>query len=76
MTRLIYEGSSLPSSLHGLTHYRLLPAVFPDKMGYHFDGLATVLKFHISDDGSTISYRAKTFEETLDLKSVGKLEPN
>ena len=59
----IHEGSSLPSSLHGLTHYRLLPAVFPDKMGYHFDGLATVLKFHISDDGSTISYRAKTFED-------------
>eukprot|EP00744_Colponema_vietnamica_P006087 GILI01008865.1.p1 GENE.GILI01008865.1~~GILI01008865.1.p1 ORF type:complete len:511 (+),score=140.71 GILI01008865.1:32-1534(+) len=41
--------TALPSSvskvLDGVTHYRLIPGGFPDGMGYHFDGLATVLAF-------------------------------
>ena len=39
-------------------------------MGYHFDGLATVLKFTVSADGTTISYRAKAFQDqaAIDFK--------
>ena len=53
----------VPTFLHGLAHYRLLPGLFPDNMKYHFDGLATVLKFQISQDGTAISYRAKAFQD-------------
>lgn len=59
----IVLSTPLPTSLHGLTHFRLLPAAFPDNMEYHFDGLATILKFQVSSDGKTISYRAKMFED-------------
>jgi len=54
----------LPSFLHGMTHYRLLPASFPGKMAYHFDGLATVLKFTVGNDGKKMSYRSKEFSSS------------
>lgn len=45
-------------ALDGLTHYRLLPAVFPKGMEYHFDGLATVLKMSVANGSLTIFSRA------------------
>ena len=54
--------TNLPSYLHGMKHYRLLPASFPNKMPYHFDGLATVLKFEIHADGTSMTYRSKLFQ--------------
>ena len=48
MQSVVLEDSDA-KSLDGLTHYRLLPGVFPKGMGYHFDGLATVLKMWVAD---------------------------
>jgi hypothetical protein len=30
-------------------------------MGFHFDGLASVLKFEVARDGKSVSYQAKPF---------------
>ena len=38
-----------------------VPGVFPDGMAYHFDGLATVMKFTFSDDGATASVLTKPY---------------
>jgi carotenoid cleavage dioxygenase-like enzyme len=38
---------SLPY-LHGLVHYRNIPGIFYPEMGYHFDGLAHVLKLNFT----------------------------
>lgn len=54
-------SSPLPKWLAGLAHYRLLPGVFPDGMRYHFDGLATVLKFSVATDGASVSYFSSEF---------------
>lgn len=53
--------SPLPPWMAGLDHYRLIPGGFPNGMKYHFDGLATVLKFTVAADGQSISYFAKPF---------------
>jgi len=45
--------------LAGLRHYRLVPGVFPEGMGYHFDGLATVMKFSFSDDGTAAVWNVR-----------------
>jgi len=45
--------------LEGVTHYRLLPGVFPNGMDYHFDGLATVLKFSFAN--GRLEYSAKAY---------------
>ena len=47
MNESLYTLPLQPGSapLAGATHYRLVPGVFPRGMGYHFDGLATVLSF-------------------------------
>jgi carotenoid cleavage dioxygenase-like enzyme len=42
------------------THYRLLPGTFPGKMDYHFDGLATVMKFTFSK--GKISYTVQPYK--------------
>lgn len=49
------------SFLKDVTHYRLLPGEFPSGMLYHFDGLATVMKFTFDDSG-TLHYLARGFE--------------
>eukprot|EP00475_Leptophrys_vorax_P029305 TRINITY_DN4288_c0_g1_i1.p1 TRINITY_DN4288_c0_g1~~TRINITY_DN4288_c0_g1_i1.p1 ORF type:complete len:518 (+),score=133.07 TRINITY_DN4288_c0_g1_i1:92-1645(+) len=36
----------------GFTHYRLVPGIFLNGMDYHFDGLATVMKFSFKQDSS------------------------
>eukprot|EP00440_Ansanella_granifera_P012682 gb/GFBE01013779.1/.p1 GENE.gb/GFBE01013779.1/~~gb/GFBE01013779.1/.p1 ORF type:complete len:537 (+),score=124.85 gb/GFBE01013779.1/:1-1611(+) len=46
--------------LQGVSHYRLAPGIFPKGMHFHFDGLATVLKFEFSD--GKLSYTAKAYE--------------
>ena len=55
-----------PQWLAGLVHYRLLPGGFPDGMHYHFDGLATPVRFSFdaSSDGSgpSLSWHAKPYE--------------
>lgn len=48
------------AALEGVSHFRLAPAIFPDGMGYHFDGLATVLKFEFS--GGKLHFTAKAYE--------------
>ena len=50
--------ADVAAALDGVTHYRLLPAVFPEQMGYHFDGLATVLKMTVSNGELSIVSRA------------------
>eukprot|EP00948_MAST-09A_sp_MAST-9A-sp1_P001599 g1599.t1 len=57
----IPDGVEIPDYVTGLDHYRLLPGYFPDPMHYHFDGLATVMKFSVSSDGKKISYFAKQY---------------
>ena len=51
----------LPAWLAGLNHYRLLPGIFPKGMEFHFDGLATVMKFSIGADASQVHYFAKPY---------------
>ena len=46
--------------LAGATHYRLVPGVFPRGMGYHFDGLATVMAFRF--DAQTLTVAAQYYE--------------
>lgn len=41
--------------LAGVTHYRLVPGVFPAGMGYHFDGLATVMSFAFDAQHLTVT---------------------
>lgn len=48
------------ADLEGVSHYRILPGIFPKGMQYHFDGLATVLQFNFS--GGKVQYRAKAYE--------------
>jgi torulene dioxygenase len=43
-----------------VTHYRLIPGFFPEGMGYHFDGFATVVA--ISFANSTLSIKAKPLD--------------
>ena len=54
-------STPLPQHLAGMKHYRILPALFPRKMDFHFDGLATVLKFTVSEDAKSVSYFSKPF---------------
>jgi len=58
---LVPESVELPDYVKDLDHYRLLPGFFPEPIHYHFDGLATVMKFHVSSDGRKISYFAKKY---------------
>ena len=51
----------VPAWLAGANHFRLLPGVFPTGMEYHFDGLATVMKFTFSADGKAIHYFSKPY---------------
>merc|ERR1719329_1136048 len=56
------DGSpGLPAWLAGLDHYRLLPGIFPKGMEFHFDGLATVMKFSFDADASQVHYFAKPY---------------
>jgi carotenoid cleavage dioxygenase-like enzyme len=41
--------------LAGATHFRLVPGVFPQGMGYHFDGLATVMSFRFDAQQLTVN---------------------
>lgn len=43
-----------------VTHYRLIPGKFPKGMGYHFDGLATVMAFTFNN--GVMSVTAKPFD--------------
>merc|ERR1719253_98631 len=45
--------------LEGFTHYRLLPGVFPKGMGFHFDGLAVVMKVEFS--GGKVKHTFKPY---------------
>jgi carotenoid cleavage dioxygenase-like enzyme len=45
--------------LAGVTHYRLVPGLFPQGMAYHFDGLATVMSFTF--DAQRLTIAAKRF---------------
>lgn len=48
-------------SLNNVSHFRLIPGTFPEKMKYHFDGFASVMKFSFHDDGS-ITYIVKSYK--------------
>ena len=41
--------------LAGATHFRLVPGIFPQGMGYHFDGLATVMSFRFDAQQLTVA---------------------
>mmetsp|Transcript_42582 Transcript_42582/g.95599 ORF Transcript_42582/g.95599 Transcript_42582/m.95599 type:complete len:513 (+) Transcript_42582:74-1612(+) len=51
---------SLVERLEGVTHYRLVPGIFPSGMHFHFDGLATVVKF--SFKGGRLEWTARAYE--------------
>eukprot|EP00128_Syssomonas_multiformis_P011738 Colp12_sorted_trinity150504_noHs@32673 len=53
-------NADIAAELEGLSHYRLIPGLFPDGMNYHFDGLATVLKFTFNNGQIQVS--SKYFE--------------
>jgi beta,beta-carotene 9',10'-dioxygenase len=55
--------SAFPKWLDGYTHYRLAPGVFLKGMDYHFDGLATVLKFSFKN--GQISFASKAYESDV-----------
>lgn len=57
------QPSSAP--LVGATHYRLIPGLFPEGMGYHFDGLATVMSF--SFDAQHLTVTARRYESDAAL---------
>jgi len=48
-------------SSNNVSHFRLIPGTFPEGMKYHFDGLASVMKFSFQDDGS-ITYIVKSYK--------------
>lgn len=57
------------AGLDGMVHYRLIPGTFPKNMGYHFDGLAAVMKFTFKltdkegmNNGPHIEYLVKAYE--------------
>lgn len=50
--------------MDGITHYRLLPGVFPAGMHYQFDGLATVMKFSFTKN--ELTYTNVRFESNLE----------
>lgn len=50
----------LAADLEGVTHYRLVPGIFPDGMHFHFDGLATVVKFSFSK--GRLTWTARPYE--------------
>ena len=62
MSESAYELPLQPASapLAGATHFRLVPGLFPRGMGYHFDGLATVMSF--SFDAQHLSVNSKRYE--------------
>ena len=51
----------LPSWLAGHTVYRSVPTSFPGGMQYHYDGLASVLKFSFDNNG-TLSWAQVPYE--------------
>ena len=58
-----------PQWLAGLVHYRLLPGIFPHGMHYHFDGLATPVRFAFDSTsdgaggaGPSLSWHGKPYE--------------
>lgn len=59
-------ADKIPSWLAGMSHYRLLPGFFPEVVKYHFDGLATVAKFEVNSDASTIHLSLKPFASKLE----------
>ena len=46
--------------LAGASHYRLVPGLFPEGMGFHFDGLATVMSFRF--DAQHLTVTSKRYE--------------
>ncbi len=54
------NNPSLYKELEGLSHYRLIPGLYPQGMKYHFDGLAAVLKFDFKSDGK-VSMQVKHY---------------
>ncbi|CAJ1352302.1 unnamed protein product [Effrenium voratum] len=46
--------------MEGVSHFRLLPAIFPEGMGFHFDGLAMVLKFTFTK--GRVEWQTKPYE--------------
>ena len=54
------QNTPLPQWLRNAEHFRLIPGIFPNDMHYHFDGLATVLKFSIDQDGN-VTFFGKPF---------------
>ena len=61
-TKLKVLAGAFPSWLAGSRHYRLLPGRFPSGMAYHFDGLATVLRFSFTADGG-VAYSGKAYTD-------------
>jgi beta,beta-carotene 9',10'-dioxygenase len=55
--------SEFPQWLNGYTHLRLAPGIFLKGMDYHFDGLATVLKFSFKD--GQVEMVSKAYESEL-----------
>uniref|UniRef100_A0A7S0GXQ8 Carotenoid oxygenase n=1 Tax=Amorphochlora amoebiformis TaxID=1561963 RepID=A0A7S0GXQ8_9EUKA len=57
----IPSNLSIPSSaarvLEGTAHFRVIPGFFPQGMGFHFDGLATVLKLEFFDGSMELSLK-------------------
>jgi carotenoid cleavage dioxygenase-like enzyme len=62
-----FEVPLQPASapLAGATHFRLVPGVFPRGMGYHFDGLATVMSFRF--DAQHLTVTSKYYESEAAL---------
>ena len=60
------DDARVAAALEGVEHFRLLPAVFPKGMGYHFDGLATVMKMSVS--GGRLSVKTRAFESQAEQR--------
>lgn len=54
--------------LEGTSHYRLVPGLWLKGMNYHFDGLATVIKFEFKDGKLLVNSRAFRSEVFHDPK--------
>jgi carotenoid cleavage dioxygenase-like enzyme len=62
----IVRANSAPGP--SFTHYRLLPGIFPGKVDYHFDGLASVMKLDFQQ--GKLSYTVKPYESVAYKKNL------
>jgi len=58
------NNQSLWMGEEGIENIRLVPGEYPEGMEYHFDGLACLVKFEFTKEG-TLKYFSKFFESNL-----------